>query len=217
MIVERGRWRGPDRRAHAARRRPDRDRRLATARSRSTTCRSSSRRSPSSFATVLRWSDELRELGCPRQRRHARRTPRKAIELGAEGIGLCRTEHMFLGERQPLMVAVILADGDEAAARGDRPPAPAAGGRLRADPAGRRRTAADGAPARPAAARVPAPPRRAAGGLGRAPPRRTAAGDQPDARHARRAARDPAPGALRNAGRGAVRGRRPRRRAATSR
>jgi pyruvate, orthophosphate dikinase len=34
----------------------------------------------------------------------------KALELGAEGIGLCRTEHMFLGERQPLMAAVIMAE-----------------------------------------------------------------------------------------------------------
>jgi pyruvate,orthophosphate dikinase len=34
---------------------------------------------------------------------------RKARTFGAEGIGLCRTEHMFLGERQPLMAAVILA------------------------------------------------------------------------------------------------------------
>ncbi|HLH13546.1 MAG TPA: putative PEP-binding protein, partial [Solirubrobacteraceae bacterium] len=40
----------------------------------------------------------------------------RAIELGAEGIGLCRTEHMFLGERQPLMAAVIMAEGEHARA-----------------------------------------------------------------------------------------------------
>ena len=50
------------------------------------------------------WCDELRTLGV----RANADTPEdaiKAIELGAEGIGLCRTEHMFLGERQPLMAA----------------------------------------------------------------------------------------------------------------
>jgi pyruvate,orthophosphate dikinase len=38
---------------------------------------------------------------------------RRAREFGAEGIGLCRTEHMFLGDRLPLMQRVILADTDE--------------------------------------------------------------------------------------------------------
>jgi pyruvate,orthophosphate dikinase len=37
---------------------------------------------------------------------------KRARELGARGIGLCRTEHMFLGDRQPLMAAVILAKDD---------------------------------------------------------------------------------------------------------
>jgi pyruvate,orthophosphate dikinase len=61
------------------------------------------------FQTVLAWCDELRTLGV----RANADTPAdavKAIELGAEGIGLCRTEHMFLGERQPLMAAVIMAE-----------------------------------------------------------------------------------------------------------
>ncbi len=61
------------------------------------------------FQTVLEWCDELRILGV----RANADTPTdaiKAIELGAEGIGLCRTEHMFLGERQPLMAAVIMAE-----------------------------------------------------------------------------------------------------------
>ena len=38
-----------------------------------------------------------------RQRRHRRRTPRRARRFGAQGIGLCRTEHMFLGERRQLV------------------------------------------------------------------------------------------------------------------
>jgi pyruvate,orthophosphate dikinase len=61
------------------------------------------------FHTVLDWCDELRSLGV----RANADTPAdviKAIELGAEGVGLCRTEHMFLGDRQPLMAAVIMAE-----------------------------------------------------------------------------------------------------------
>ncbi|HTY97964.1 MAG TPA: pyruvate, phosphate dikinase, partial [Solirubrobacteraceae bacterium] len=58
--------------------------------------------------TVLGWSDELRTLGV-RANADTGTDARRAIELGAEGIGLCRTEHMFLGERQPLMAAVIMA------------------------------------------------------------------------------------------------------------
>ena len=40
---------------------------------------------------------------------------KRAIEFGAEGIGLCRTEHMFLGERRPLVERAILSapDSDE--------------------------------------------------------------------------------------------------------
>ena len=63
------------------------------------------------FQTILSWCDELRTLGV----RANADTPTdaiKAIELGAEGIGLCRTEHMFLGDRQPLMAAVIMAEDD---------------------------------------------------------------------------------------------------------
>jgi pyruvate,orthophosphate dikinase len=38
---------------------------------------------------------------------------RRARRMGAEGIGLCRTEHMFLGDRRPLIEKLILADTDE--------------------------------------------------------------------------------------------------------
>jgi len=61
------------------------------------------------FQTVLGWCDELRRLGV-RANADTPEDARRAIELGAEGIGLCRTEHMFLGERQPLMAAVIMAE-----------------------------------------------------------------------------------------------------------
>ncbi len=37
----------------------------------------------------------------------------RARRFGAEGIGLCRTEHMFLGDRRPMVEALILADTDE--------------------------------------------------------------------------------------------------------
>jgi pyruvate,orthophosphate dikinase len=58
---------------------------------------------------VLRWADEIRHL---RVRANAD-TPAdaaRAREFGAEGIGLCRTEHMFMAsERAPLMRAMIMA------------------------------------------------------------------------------------------------------------
>jgi len=63
------------------------------------------------FQTVLAWADELRELGV-RTNADTPEDAAKALEFGAEGIGLCRTEHMFLGERQPLMADVILAADD---------------------------------------------------------------------------------------------------------
>ena len=68
------------------------------------------------FQTVLAWCDELRSLGV-RANADTPLDAAKAIELGAEGIGLCRTEHMFLGDRQPLMAAVIMADDDDARAQ----------------------------------------------------------------------------------------------------
>jgi pyruvate,orthophosphate dikinase len=65
------------------------------------------------FDTVLAWADELRRLGV----RVNADTPKDAIrarELGAEGIGLCRTEHMFMAEdRQPKMRAMIMASDRE--------------------------------------------------------------------------------------------------------
>ncbi len=67
------------------------------------------------FQVVLGWCDELRRLGV---RANADRPEDAATarRFGAEGVGLCRTEHMFLGERQPKMQAMIMA-GDEPARR----------------------------------------------------------------------------------------------------
>jgi pyruvate,orthophosphate dikinase len=65
------------------------------------------------FETILGWSDELRTM----EVRANADTPEDAVrsrEFGAEGIGLCRTEHMlFAEERREMMVAVILADTSE--------------------------------------------------------------------------------------------------------
>jgi pyruvate, orthophosphate dikinase len=65
------------------------------------------------FEQVLNWSDEVRRLRV-RANADTPRDARRARELGAEGIGLCRTEHMFMAEdRQPKMRAMIMAtDGD---------------------------------------------------------------------------------------------------------
>jgi pyruvate,orthophosphate dikinase len=49
------------------------------------------------FATFMSWVDRFRKLGV-RTNADAPADARKAIEFGAEGIGLCRTEHMFFEE-----------------------------------------------------------------------------------------------------------------------
>jgi pyruvate,orthophosphate dikinase len=65
------------------------------------------------FRTVLGWADELRRLDV-RTNADTPEDARKAREFGAQGIGLCRTEHMFFGEdRHEKIVRVILASEDE--------------------------------------------------------------------------------------------------------
>ncbi|MEA2195171.1 MAG: pyruvate, orthophosphate dikinase [Solirubrobacteraceae bacterium] len=62
------------------------------------------------FERVLQWSDELRRLGV-RANADTPEDARKAREFGAAGIGLCRTEHMFMAaDRQPKMREMILSD-----------------------------------------------------------------------------------------------------------
>ena len=66
--------------------------------------------------TVLEWADEIRTMGV-RANADTPDDARRARELGAQGIGLCRTEHMFFGEeRQGKFAEVILAANDEARA-----------------------------------------------------------------------------------------------------
>ncbi len=65
------------------------------------------------FDRILEWADEVRRLAV-RANADDPAGAKKARELGAEGIGLCRTEHMFMAEdRQPKMRAMIMADGEE--------------------------------------------------------------------------------------------------------
>jgi pyruvate, orthophosphate dikinase len=64
------------------------------------------------FGIILGWADSLRRLGV-RTNADLPEDARRAREFGAEGIGLCRTEHMFLGDRLPLMQRIILADSQE--------------------------------------------------------------------------------------------------------
>ena len=61
------------------------------------------------FETILGWADEQRRL---RVRANADNPEdaTRAREFGAEGIGLCRTEHMFFGDRLPVVQEMILAD-----------------------------------------------------------------------------------------------------------
>lgn len=64
------------------------------------------------FAKVLEWADTFRTL-VVRTNADLPEDARRAREFGAEGIGLCRTEHMFLGDRLPIVQRMILADTPE--------------------------------------------------------------------------------------------------------
>ncbi len=65
------------------------------------------------FQQVLAWADEVRRMNV-RTNADTPEDAEKAREFGAEGIGLCRTEHMFMAEdRQPKMRAMIMADDRE--------------------------------------------------------------------------------------------------------
>ena len=77
---------------------------------------------PKAYETLLKWADKVRKLGV-RTNADTPRDARVAREMGAEGIGLCRTEHMFFQdfehpeksiERQDAIQEMILADTSEA-------------------------------------------------------------------------------------------------------
>ena len=77
---------------------------------------------PKSYYTLMKWVDEARRLGV-RTNADTPQDSRKAREMGAEGIGLCRTEHMFFTDfeqpekgpqRQRAIQEMILAETREA-------------------------------------------------------------------------------------------------------
>ncbi|HEY3673275.1 MAG TPA: pyruvate, phosphate dikinase, partial [Acidimicrobiia bacterium] len=61
------------------------------------------------FETILSWADTFRRMKV-RTNADLPHDAEVARRYGAEGIGLCRTEHMFLGDRLPLVQRFILAD-----------------------------------------------------------------------------------------------------------
>ncbi|NKI45517.1 pyruvate, phosphate dikinase [Streptomyces physcomitrii] len=61
---------------------------------------------------VMAYADRVRRLRVRANADNAEDAAR-ARRFGAQGIGLCRTEHMFLGERRELVESLILADTDE--------------------------------------------------------------------------------------------------------
>ena len=66
------------------------------------------------FGRIMGWADEFRKLSVRTNADNPRDT-KQAVELGAEGIGLCRTEHMFFDEeRIPKIRKMILSETVEA-------------------------------------------------------------------------------------------------------
>jgi pyruvate,orthophosphate dikinase len=65
------------------------------------------------FSTLMGWADEFRTMGV-RTNADTPEQAAQAVALGAEGIGLCRTEHMFLEEdRLPIVRRMILANNEQ--------------------------------------------------------------------------------------------------------
>ena len=109
-------------------------------------------------ASILGWADELRTLKV-RTNADLPEDAARRREFGAEGIGLCRTEHMFLGDRLPIVQRMILADTADEETPRSRSCATQQAADFVGHPRGDGRPAGHGAAARPAAARVPARPR----------------------------------------------------------
>lgn len=62
--------------------------------------------------TILEWADNIRKLGV-RANADNPKDAKCARDFGAEGIGLCRTEHMFLGERKKIIQSFILNEDEK--------------------------------------------------------------------------------------------------------
>ncbi len=66
------------------------------------------------FYVFMSWVDQFKKIKV-RANADNPRDAQKALDFGAQGIGLCRTEHMFFGpDRLPLMQKMILADNEQA-------------------------------------------------------------------------------------------------------
>ncbi len=68
------------------------------------------------FAAIMGWADEARKLKV-RTNADTPHDAEQAIKFGAEGIGLCRTEHMFFGEGRIPAVREMIVSKDEASRR----------------------------------------------------------------------------------------------------
>jgi pyruvate,orthophosphate dikinase len=68
------------------------------------------------FGTVMKWADAVRKLKV-RANADTPADARTAIKFGAEGIGLCRTEHMFFEDERIRAVREMILAGDETARR----------------------------------------------------------------------------------------------------
>jgi len=64
------------------------------------------------FATLMEWADEFRQLGV-RTNADTPEDAKTARKFGAEGIGLCRTEHMFFGEERLQYIRAMIMANDE--------------------------------------------------------------------------------------------------------
>ena len=111
---------------------------------------------------VLTHADQRRRLGV-RANADTPEDATRARKLGAQGIGLCRTEHMFLGTRRTLIERLDPGELPQRARRGTGGAVAVAAQRLHRDARDHGRAAGDHQAARPAAARVPAEPDRAVG------------------------------------------------------
>ncbi len=68
------------------------------------------------FAVIMGWADKVRKLGV-RANADTPREAKQAREFGAEGIGLCRTEHMFFEASRILAMREMICADDEAGRR----------------------------------------------------------------------------------------------------
>ncbi len=69
-------------------------------------------KSNTNFNRILKWADEIRSIGI-RANCDVGETAKLAIEHGAEGIGLCRTEHIFLSSSERVLIQRYLLSSDK--------------------------------------------------------------------------------------------------------